>query len=136
MNTITIVGNIGKEPELRYTKNELEVLEFTVAAKSGKDDKQKTTWFSVKVFGQLAKNVASTITKGDSVIVQGRLEADEYTKKDGSKSSWTYLIADNIGPSCRWNAWVKDASEKVMTKAGQVGRPMPASRFDDEEQPF
>lgn len=136
MNSITIVGNIGKEPELRYTKNQMAVLEFTVAVKSGKDDKQKTTWFSVKMFGDLAENVAKTVTKGDSVIVQGRMEADEYTKKDGNKSSWTYLIADNVGPSCRWNAWVKDASEKVMAKAGSVGRPMPATRYDDEEPAF
>ena len=133
MNTITIVGNIGKEPELRYTKNQMAVLELTVAVSSGKDDKKKTTWFSVKMFGDLAENTARTVVKGDSVIVQGRMEADEYVKKDGNKSSWTYLIADNVGPSCRWTPWVKDSTDKVMN---QIGKVFPGARIDDEEPAF
>ena len=136
MNTITIRGNIGKEPELRYTSNQMAVLEFSVASTSGKDDKKKTTWFSVKVFGQLAENVAGTIVKGDSVIIVGRMETDEYTKKDGEKKSWTYLIADEVGVSLRWNIWVKDQTGNTMKQVSQRHPESKLFQQDDTEEPF
>lgn len=134
MNTITINGRLGKEPELRYTSNQLAIVELAVACTSGKDDKKKTTWFDVKVFGKLAENVANTIGKGDTVIVTGRLETDEYTKKDGTKGKFTSLLADEVGVSCRWNSWVKDQTEATVAKVGTVGRQMPL--VADEEEPF
>lgn len=135
-NTITIHGKLGKEPDLRYTGSQMAVVEFSVATTSGKDDKKKTTWFEVKVFGQLAENVANTLTKGDNVVITGRMETDEYTKKDGTQGKFTSLIADEVGASCRWNAWVKDQTNQTVARIGTVGKAMPtASTFTDEE-PF
>lgn len=131
MNTITINGRVGKQPELRFTASQLAILEFSVACTSGKDDKKKTTWFDVKCFGQLAENVANTIGKGDTVLVQGRLETDEYTKKDGTKGKFTSLLADEVGVSLRWQVWVKDQTEAVIAKVGKVGKDMPMFSDDD-----
>ena len=131
MNNITLHGTVGKDPDLRYSQGGNAVLTFTVADNYGKDDKKKTTWWDIIVFGKLAENVANTITKGTSVIITGRLEQEEYTKKDGTKGTARKLIADEVGASCRWNAWVADQTEKVMAQAGFIGKPMPT--LTDEE---
>lgn len=136
-NQITIHGKLGKEPNLRYTASQMAVVEFSVATTNGKDDKKKTTWFDVKIFGQLAENVANSLAVGDNVLVVGRMETDEYTKADGTKGKFTSLIADEVGASCRWNAWVKDRTNETMARVGSVGKTMPAdSPLWPDEAPF
>lgn len=134
MNTVTIYGNLGGVPELTETKSGLAVAEFTVCSTHGKDEKRTDTWFNVKCFGDMAKHLCNTVNKGDKVIIVGRMETKEYTKKDGSKSKFTSLIADEIGVSLRWNTWLKDRSEQTVNKVGKVGRPMPAPL--PTEEPF
>jgi single-strand DNA-binding protein len=133
MNNITLHGTVGKDPELRYSKGGNAVLTFAVADNYGKDDKKKTTWWDIIVFGKLAENVANTISKGTSVIITGRLEQEEYTKKDGTKGTARKLIAEEVGASCRWNAWVADQTEKVVAQSGFIGKPMPTL---SDEEPF
>lgn len=132
-NHITISGKVGQDPELRYTPAGMAILTFSVADTYGKDDKKKTTWHNVTVFGQLAENTGNTISKGSTVIISGRYEQDEFTKKDGTKGKSIKLIADEVGVSCRWNAWVQDQTEKVMAQVGQV---FPNARLVDGEDPF
>lgn len=119
-NQITVTGKVGQEPELRYSQGGMAILTFSIADTYGKDDKKKTTWHNITVFSKLAENVANTITKGSTVIVVGRYEQDEFTKKDGTKGKSLKLIADEVGASCRWNAWVQDNTEQTMNKIGQV----------------
>jgi single-strand DNA-binding protein len=135
MNNITIHGTVGQEPELRFSASDNAVLTFSVADNYGKDDKKKTTWHNVIVFGKVAENVANSISKGTSVLITGRYEQEEFTKKDGTKSKTTKLIADEVGVSCRWNAWVRDQTSDTVSQTGMVGKPMPSSNFTDEE-PF
>ncbi len=132
-NNITVSGKVGQEPELRYTPGGMAVLTFSVADTYGKDDKKKTTWHNITVFGKLAENTANTIAKGSTVIIVGRYEQDEFTKKDGTKGKSVKLIADEVGVSCRWNAWVADQTEKVMA---QVGNVFPNARLIEDEEPF
>lgn len=132
-NHITVSGKVGQEPELRYTPGGMAVLTFSVADTYGKDDKKKTTWHNITVFGKLAENTANTIAKGSTVIIAGRYEQDEFTKKDGTKGKSVKLIADEVGVSCRWNAWVADQTEKVMA---QVGNVFPNARLIEDEEPF
>lgn len=119
-NHITVHGKVGQDPEMRYTPSGMAVVTFSVADTYGKDDKKKTTWHNITVFGQLGENTVASIHKGDTVMVSGRYEQDEYTKKDGTKGKSVKLIADEVGVSLRWNAWVKDQTEKVMAQIGQV----------------
>jgi single-strand DNA-binding protein len=135
MNNITIHGTVGQEPELRFSASNNAVLTFSVADNYGKDDKKKTTWHNVIVFGKVAENVANSITKGTSVLITGRYEQEEFTKKDGTKGKTTKLIADEVGVSCRWNAWVRDQTSDTVSQTGFVGKSMPTSNFQDEE-PF
>jgi single stranded DNA-binding protein len=132
-NSITIAGNIGQQPELRITASGMAVVDFTVATTHGKDEKKKTSWFNVVCFGKTAENVAASVNKGDSVIVMGRMEQDEYTKKDGTKGKSTRLVADEVGASMRWDVWVKDRSEQTMKQVGKTFAKQPTL---GDEEPF
>lgn len=132
MNHITIHGNVGSEPELRYSQSGMALVEFSVADTYGKDEKKKTTWHNVVAFGSMAENFAASVTKGNSVIVSGRYEVEEYTKKDGTKGKSVKVVADEIGMSLRWDRWVKDQTDAVMNKIGQVfPNARPVSEFED-----
>lgn len=130
-NHITVHGKIGQEPEMRYTGSQMAVISFSVADTYGKDDKKKTTWHNITAFGSLAENFASSASKGDTVIVTGRLEQEEFTKKDGTKGKSIKIIAEEIGVSLRWNVWVKDQTGAVMAKVGQVFPGASAQTEDD-----
>lgn len=130
-NHITVHGKIGQEPEMRYTGSQMAVVSFSIADTYGKDDKKKTTWHNITAFGSLAENLVNSVSKGDTVIVTGRLEQEEFTKKDGTKGKSTKIIADEIGVSLRWNAWVKDQTDKVMAQVGQVFPGSSAHTSDD-----
>lgn len=132
-NSITIAGNVGQQPELRITASGMAVVDFTVATTHGKDDKKKTSWFNVVCFGKTAENVAASINKGDSVIVMGRMEQDEYTKKDGTKGKSTRLVADEVGASMRWDIWLKDRTEQTMKQVGKTFAKQPTL---GDEEPF
>jgi single-strand DNA-binding protein len=119
-NHITIHGKLGQEPELKYTQAGKAIVTFTVADTYGKDDKKKTTWHNVTAWDSLAENFAATCGKGETVIVTGRLEQEEFTKKDGTKGKSIKIIADEIGVSLRWNTWVKDQTENVMAQVGKI----------------
>lgn len=133
MNHITIHGNVSQEPEMRYSGAGLAILSFNVADSYGKDDKKKTTFHSVTVFGTLAENVASSIKKGDSVLVSGRLETDEYKKKDGSTGKFTKVIADEVAFSMRWTSVVADQTDTTMKK---VAKAFPNSNIFEDEDAF
>ena len=136
-NQITVTGRIGKDPEIRFTTGGMCVAEFSLADTWGKDDKKKTTWHNCVAFGQLAENIVASVVKGKTVIVSGRYEQDEYTKKDGTKGKTTKLIVDECGPSLRFDRWVCDQTEATMAQVGQVGRRIPAGNpFEDDEPAF
>ena len=131
-NHITIHGNVGKDPEVRVTTSGKSIVEFTVADTYGEDQNKKTTWHNVVVFGDLGENCAKSLTKGCAVIIVGRYEQDEYTKKDGTKGKTVKIIVDEIGPSLRWGPWLKDSSEKTVRMVQEKFGAVLAS----DEEPF
>jgi len=98
MNQITVIGNVGRQPEgLKYTGSGLAVLKFSVADTRGKDEQKKTSWYDIVVFGDQAEAVVENIGKGDRIMVSGRLQVEDYEKKDGSKGKRVEIIADEVG---------------------------------------
>lgn len=100
-NQATLVGNAGKDPELRYTQGGTAIAKFSLATSYGlkKPDgtwENKTTWHNIVVFGKMAEGTASRIRKGDPVLVVGRIENDEWTGQDGQKRRTTQIIADTL----------------------------------------
>lgn len=88
-NKITIIGNLGQDPELRYTPQGDAVCNFSVAVNSRKRDKagewqEITTWFKVNFWRRQAENASKYLTKGRQVYVEGRLEVEEWTDRDGN----------------------------------------------------
>ncbi len=95
-NKITIIGNLGRDPELRYTPQGDAVCDFSVAVNDRKRDKagewqDVTTWFKVTFWRKQAENASKYLTKGRQVYVEGRLQVEEWTDRDG-KNRTTLVI--------------------------------------------
>jgi single-strand DNA-binding protein len=87
-NKIILVGNLGRDPELRYTPQGTPVCSFTVATNEKRKDKSGetqdfTTWFRVTLWGRQAETASQYLTKGRPVYVEGRLRLEEWTDRDG-----------------------------------------------------
>lgn len=129
MNNTTIIGNIGKPPELRYTPSKMAVAEFSVATTRGKDEKKTTTWHTVTAFGKTAENAAASLQKGNRVIVIGRIDVTT-SEKDGQKRTYTKIVADNIGLDLTYDAAYVDKTADTMQKvSNQFGGGM----FEEED---
>ena len=100
MNRATIVGNLGRDPELKYTTSGEAVCNFSVATTAkwkGKDGKEKenTQWHRIVVWGRTAEACGKYLAKGRQVLVEGRIETREW-EKDGQKKYVTEIIANDV----------------------------------------
>lgn len=89
-NKIILVGNLGKDPELRYTPQGDAVCSFSMATNERKKDKSGefqdvTTWFKVTLWRRNAENASKYLTKGSPVYIEGRLQVEEWTDRDNNK---------------------------------------------------
>jgi single-strand DNA-binding protein len=96
-NKITIVGNLGRDPELRYTPQGNAVCNFSVATNEKRRDKNGemqdiTTWFRITLWGKQAENASKYLTKGSPIYVEGRLKVEEWTDRDG-KGRYTLEVS-------------------------------------------
>ncbi|HET9442868.1 MAG TPA: single-stranded DNA-binding protein [Acidimicrobiales bacterium] len=107
-NSVTLVGNITRDPELRFTPSGQPTASFGLAVnrrwqnKQTQDWEEATSFFDVVCWRDLADNVSESLTKGARVIVTGRLEQRSWETPDGEKRSKVEVVADEIGPSLRW----------------------------------
>ena len=105
-NTITLVGNLTRDPELRFTTGGKGVASFGIAVgrryQVNGEWQEQTSYFNIVAWGQLGENAAATFTKGMRIIVSGRLEQREYQNLEGEKRTAIEVNADEIGPSLRW----------------------------------
>lgn len=100
-NTIMIMGNLGRDPELSYTPQGTAVCKFTVATNERRRDKAGeqqdiTTWFRVTVWGKQAENVSRYLSKGRKVFVQGRLHVEEWTDREGKARQSLEVNASDV----------------------------------------
>ena len=107
--TITVVGNLTNDPELRFTPSGSAVANFTIASTPRTFDRQSNDWkdgdtlfLRASVWREAAENVAETLTKGTRVVAQGRLKSRSYETKEGEKRTVMELEIDEIGPSLRY----------------------------------
>jgi single-strand DNA-binding protein len=128
MNTITVIGNVGKDPELRFTTKGKPVVKFAIADTHGKDEFKTTTWHEIVVYNEQAENVAERVRKGNRVLVTGRLTKATYQAKDGTQKTAVEILADDVCISLRF----KD-SGSATTKQPNLAIP---SFIPDEEEPF
>lgn len=133
---VTVIGNITAEPEVKTTKTGSSVLKVGLAVnrrwKNKQDEwEEEVSFFDVNAWGELADNVASSLSKGSRVIVTGRLEQQSW-EKDGQKQSKVVLVADDIGVSLR------KAQVSGINKTGQQQQKAAPKKSGgwDEEEPF
>lgn len=108
-NQVTIVGNVTRDPELRYTPNGAALVKFGVAVNrrfkdevSGQWKDGETSFFDVTAWRSLAENIAESITQGTRVVIVGRLRTNSWETQEGEKRSKVEIEAEEIGPSLKW----------------------------------
>jgi single-strand DNA-binding protein len=101
---ITLSGNLVADPEMTFSKNGMAVCKFRVATNERKYDKTSNEWkdgptsyWHVTAFRKLAENVAESLTKGNTVIVVGKVAIEQYETAQGEKRNKTEIIADKVG---------------------------------------
>ena len=105
-NNVTLVGNITRDPELRFTQSGRAVATFGLAVNRryqvNGEWQEQTSFFNVVAWGTLGENAAASLTKGSRVIVNGRLEQREYQTQQGEKRTVVEVNADEVAPSLRY----------------------------------
>ncbi len=104
VNRVILIGNLGRDPEIRYTQSGEPIANFTLATNEAWTDKsgqkqERTEWHRVEVFGKTAQIVRDYLSKGRQVYIEGMIRYDEYTDKDGNKKNTTRIRVS--GPNSR-----------------------------------
>ncbi len=162
-NIVTLVGNVTRDPELRFTPSGQAVASFGLAVNRRWQNRQSNEWeeqtsfFDVKCWAQMAENVSESLGRGSRVVVSGRLEQRSWETEQGDKRSKVEVVADEVAPSLRW-ATVAITKNERREGGGQGGggglgggggsyggqggggssRPAAnaADGYSDEEEPF
>lgn len=159
INKVIIVGNVGKDPETRYTAGGAAITTLSVATseqwkdKQTGENKEHTEWHRVKFFGRLAEIAGEYLRKGSQVYVEGKLRTDKYTDKEGVDRYSTDIIADEmqmLGSRPGSEGGGERPARSTGSRSGDGGRdesrgapssarpaPQPSSApFEDDEIPF
>lgn len=103
MITATITGNVGKKPELRTTAGGKQATNFGVASTyKRKNGESSTTWVDVALFDEAAVEACERLEKGERVVVTGRLELENFTRKDGTEGQALRMVAEEVAISVRF----------------------------------
>src|SRR3954468_5471027 len=161
-NTVTLVGNVTRDPELRVTPSGQAVATLGLAVNRRWQNRQNNEWeeqtsfFDVKCWAQMAENVGESLHRGARVVVSGRLEQRSWETEQGDKRSKVEVVADEIAPSLRWATVEITKNERREPGqgggSGGGGRPVPTEApssssgggggggggggYNDDEEPF
>lgn len=143
-NSVTMVGNCTRDPELRFTSSGQAVATFGLAVNRRWQNRQTNEWeeqvsfFDVTCWQQMAENVAESITKGTRVLVTGRLDQRSWETQDGDKRSKVEIVADEVAPSLRYATAQVSRNERREGFEGGGSRSAAnePSGYDMDEEPF
>ena len=145
-NVVELIGNITRDPELRFTPSGAAVANFGLAVNRRWRNQQTNEWeeatsfFDVVCWRELAENVTESLTKGARVIVTGRLDQRSWETQEGERRSKVEVVADEVGPSLRWaTAQVTKTERRDGGGGGGYNAPPPAQEppaYNDDEEPF
>ena len=141
-NNVVIVGNVTRDPELRYIPSGTPVTSFGVAwnQRSSQGGEEKAHFFDVTCWRDLAENVAESITKGSRVIVYGRLDQRSWENQDGERRSKVEIVADDVAPRLKWATAEQTRNEYrgdgATSSAPTGGGGRAAQTPQTDEEPF
>ena len=107
-NSVTLVGNVTRDPELRFTASGQATATFGLAVNRVWNDRQTNerkeavSFFDIVCWREMAENASEPLSKGARVVVTGRLEQRSWETPEGEKRSKIEVVADEVGPSLRW----------------------------------
>ena len=135
LNKVMLIGNVGQDPELRYTPDGNPVANFSIAVnrrrKVGDEFKDETEWFNIVCFSRTAENVNQYLSKGQKVYVEGRFQSSEYVGQDGNQRKSYEVIANDVTfLSTKSEAESKNQSSS-QNKAATESKPIDS---DDEDK--
>jgi single-strand DNA-binding protein len=139
LNRVTLIGNLGADPELKYTQNGQAVLRLRLATsesflnRSG-ERQQRTEWHTVIVWGKRGEALNNILSKGRSICVEGRIQYRQWEDKDGNKRNTTEINAQNI--VLLGGGRGRDSSAPDDFGGGGSGSAPPADEFGDDDIPF
>jgi len=157
-NSVSIVGNLTREPELRFTPSGQATATFGIAVnrtwtdRQSQERRESTSFFDVVCWGTLAENAATSLTRGTRVVVTGRLDQRSWETQDGEKRSKVEITAEEIAPSLRWatvhvtrnerrspensNGDAHAVHEHAYQRATSEAAPAAYSPSHEDEEPF
>ena len=145
-NSITVVGNVTRDPELKFLNSGQASIRLSVAVsrrwmnKQTNDWEERVSYFEVQAYGQLAENVANSVTRGARVLVTGRLEQRSWDTPEGEKRSAIEINADEIASSLRYATTVitKNPRAEGSTTPPRAAAPAAAGtpNYAFDEEPF
>ncbi|MCI0322943.1 single-stranded DNA-binding protein [Cronobacter sakazakii] len=140
INVITISGNVGKDAVLRVTPNGKHIANFSIPAKSGFGDNEKTSWLNCKMFGAMAEKLSASVVKGAKVTVSGEFLIEEWTRTDGTQAQTPTILVRDIDLPPRGSQPQESAPSQPAQRRQQAQqRPAPEAApmdFDDSDIPF
>jgi single-strand DNA-binding protein len=141
VNKTIIIGNLGADPEVRYTSSGKAVAELRVATSFKSGDSETTEWHRVIAWDVLGENAGKYLSKGKSVYVEGRIQTRSYDDKDGNKRYVTEIVAERmqfLSPKGADSAAVDDAPAESTSrkKPGRKPRVEPQETADGDDDPF
>ena len=146
-NTITIVGNITRDPELKFLNSGQAAVRLSVAVNRRWQNRQTQEWeervsyFEVTGYGAMAENAANSLAKGTRVVVTGRLEQRSWETENGDKRSIVEINADEIAPSLRFATATVTKTPRPDSpyrdaERASTPRPNEPSTYAYDEEPF
>src|SRR5262245_50522065 len=141
VNKVILVGNLGRDAELRYTPSGAAVAKFSVATTEVWNDKagqrqERTEWHNIDLWGKQAESLSEYLIKGKQVYIEGRLQTDEYTDKEGNKRKTTRVRCDRVvllGGGSRGAPMSRGGDDA----GGHAAAPEPAAEpITDDDIPF
>lgn len=131
LNTVTIIGRITKDPEIRYTQTQKAVVSFSLAVERDFKDQsgnKQTDFINIVAWGKTAEFIGKYVGKGRLLGVAGRLEVRTYNDRNGNKQYVTEVIANNV--------YALDSARQTQQEQGYTEAPMAEIDDDDADLPF
>ena len=133
LNKVMLIGNVGQDPELRYTPDGNPVANFSIAVnrrrRVGDEYKDETEWFNIVCFSRTAENVNQYLTKGQKVYVEGRFQSSEFVGQDGNQRKSFEVIANEVTFLS-----TKNEADSINQNAAQSTEKPEASATDNEDE--
>lgn len=145
INKVILVGNLGNDPETKYTQSGMAIIRASVATTSVRKDKdgnqqERTEWHRVVFFGKLAEIAGEYLRKGSSVYVEGSIRYDKYTGQDGVEKYSTDIVADEMQMLGGKSEGSTQSSQRPRSEqqrpSRQPAQQPPMDVFADDDIPF